>query len=117
MLGARWPRLRPAVFGYHEVWHTLVTAAVGVHFVAVDDRSTVRLRPWERGAGITEACGSGACAAAHLANDLGLVDEVVRVAMPGGSATVAVGESILLTGPSARGADHRIDPAEVLAGG
>ena len=88
-----------------------------VHFVAVDDRSTVRLRPWERGAGITEACGSGACAAAHLANALGLVDEVVRVAMPGGSATVAVGESILLTGPSVRGADHRIDPAEVLAGG
>ncbi len=35
MLGARWPNPSPRVFGYHEVWHTLVTAAVGVHFVAV----------------------------------------------------------------------------------
>jgi hemolysin III len=35
MLGARWPDLSPEVFGYHEVWHTLVTAAVGVHFVVV----------------------------------------------------------------------------------
>ena len=35
MLGARWPDLAPRVFGYHEVWHTLVTAAVAVHFVVV----------------------------------------------------------------------------------
>ena len=35
MLGARWPRLRPAVFGYHEVWHTLVVLAVAAHFVVV----------------------------------------------------------------------------------
>jgi len=35
MLGARWPDPSPEVFGYHEVWHTLVTAAVGVHFLLV----------------------------------------------------------------------------------
>ena len=35
MLGARWPDLAPRHFGYHEVWHTLVTTAVGVHFVVV----------------------------------------------------------------------------------
>jgi len=35
MLGARWPRLWPAVFGYHEVWHTLVVLAVAAHFVVV----------------------------------------------------------------------------------
>ena len=35
MLGARWPDLAPRVFGYHEVWHTLVTAAVAVHFAVV----------------------------------------------------------------------------------
>ncbi len=35
MLGARWPDLAPGHFGYHEVWHTAVTAAVGVHFVVV----------------------------------------------------------------------------------
>lgn len=88
-----------------------------VHFVAVVDRSTLRLRPWERGAGITEACGSGACASAHLSHALGLVDDEVTVVMPGGSATVAVGDPIVLTGPSVRGADHVVDPGEVLVGG
>ena len=35
MLGARWPRLRPGVFGYHELWHTFVVLAVAAHFAAV----------------------------------------------------------------------------------
>ena len=35
MLGARWPDPSPRLFGYHEVWHTFVTAAVAVHFVVV----------------------------------------------------------------------------------
>ncbi len=35
MLGARWPDPWPTVFGYHEVWHVLVTTAVGLHFLAV----------------------------------------------------------------------------------
>ncbi len=35
MLGIRWPDLAPRYFGYHEVWHALVTAAVIVHFVVV----------------------------------------------------------------------------------
>tara|TARA_B110000240_G_scaffold151125_1_gene167429 strand:- start:171 stop:770 length:600 start_codon:yes stop_codon:yes gene_type:complete len=35
MLGAQWPDLSPRFFGYHEVWHTFVTAAVAAHFVLV----------------------------------------------------------------------------------
>ncbi|HJP00116.1 MAG: hemolysin III family protein [Acidimicrobiales bacterium] len=35
MLGVRWPDLSPRVFGYHEVWHALVTTAVVIHFVVV----------------------------------------------------------------------------------
>ncbi|HCV35737.1 MAG: hemolysin III family protein [Acidimicrobiales bacterium] len=35
MLGVRWPDLSPRVFGYHEVWHVLVTTAVAIHFVVV----------------------------------------------------------------------------------
>ncbi len=35
MLGARWPDPYPEVFGYHEVWHTLVTSAVAAHFGVV----------------------------------------------------------------------------------
>ena len=88
-----------------------------IHFVAVDDRSTVQLRPWERGAGITKACGSGACASALLLHALGLVDDEVEVVMLGGSATVVVGDPVVLTGPSVRGDDYVVDPDEVLAGG
>ena len=80
-----------------------------VHVVSVEDRRTVRLRPWERGAGLTEACGSGACAAAHVAHGWGLVDDVVDVAMPGGAATVALGGSVRLTGPATWMADHEVD--------
>ena len=79
-----------------------------VHLVAVEDRATVRLRPWERGAGLTEACGSGACAAAHIAHGWGLVDDLVDVVMPGGVATVAVGEPLRLTGPATWMADHEV---------
>ena len=35
MLGVRWPNLSPRGFGYHEVWHALVTVAVAIHFVVV----------------------------------------------------------------------------------
>ena len=35
MLGAQWPKLKPKVFGYHEVWHSLVVMAVAAHFGAV----------------------------------------------------------------------------------
>lgn len=35
MLGARWPNPRPGVFGYHEVWHTLVTSSVVLHYICV----------------------------------------------------------------------------------
>ncbi len=83
-----------------------------VHLVAVDDRATIRLRPWERGAGLTEACGSGACAAAHIAHGWGLVDALVNVVMPGGVATVSVGETPRLTGPAIWMADHEVAVGE-----
>ena len=74
---------------------------VNIHFVTVNDRGNISLRPWERGAGITQACGSGACAAAHLLHDWGMVDSNVTVSMPGGSVNVEVGgETIYLKGPA-----------------
>tara|TARA_A100001037_G_scaffold256179_1_gene242162 strand:- start:186 stop:1007 length:822 start_codon:yes stop_codon:yes gene_type:complete len=88
-----------------------------VNVLSVEDRSTIRLRTWERGAGLTDACGSGACASAHLAYSWGLIDGEVNVSMAGGSATVTLGDPVLLAGPSVRGADYQIDPDEVLTGG
>ncbi len=70
-----------------------------VNLVSVVDRSAVRLRTWERGAGLTRACGSGACAATHVLHCLGLVEDVVEVRMLGGAATVTIGEPVRLAGP------------------
>ena len=87
-----------------------------VNLVSVQDRSKVRLRTWERGAGLTEACGTGACAAAHVLRSWGLGDEVVAVHMPGGRATVTVADPILLTGPAVHVDDHDVDPVATSDG-
>lgn len=74
---------------------------INVHLVTVEDRGRLTLEVWERGAGVTEACGSGACAAAWAAHQAGLTDGTVVVDMPGGSATVElVDGEIFLTGPA-----------------
>ncbi|MBT4677415.1 MAG: diaminopimelate epimerase [Acidimicrobiaceae bacterium] len=84
-----------------------------VHLVAVVDRSTVRMRTWERGAGLTTACGSGACAAAHVLHAGSLVDDVVEVRMPGGTATVTVGDTVRLAGTATFVDVHSVDlPAD-----
>jgi len=58
---------------------------INVNVATIEDRHTIRLRVWERGAGITRACGTGACATAVCAIRRGLVDRAVEVHMPGGS--------------------------------
>lgn len=74
---------------------------INVHFVRVEAPDRLRLRVWERGAGVTEACGSGATVAAAVAHEWGLVGEHVEVSMPGGDAVVDVtGSTLLLTGPA-----------------
>jgi diaminopimelate epimerase len=55
-----------------------------VGFAQVLDRSSMRLRVWERGAGLTLACGSGACAAVVNASRRGVVDRTCRVIVDGG---------------------------------
>jgi diaminopimelate epimerase len=74
---------------------------VNVHAVVPVDTGRLRMRVWERGAGITEACGSGAAAAVVTAHALGEVGKRVRVEMPGGEATVELVDGrVLLTGPT-----------------
>lgn len=81
---------------------------VNVGFVAVSGPDHLRLRVWERGAGATLACGSGACAAAWAANRWGLVGERVEVQMPGGEAIVELGEELALSGPTCFVADVEV---------
>jgi diaminopimelate epimerase len=72
-----------------------------VHFIAPASDGSLTLRVWERGAGVTEACGSGAVVAALAAHEWGLVGDHVTVRMPGGAAdVVVVGDQLTLVGPS-----------------
>ncbi|MEO9623841.1 MAG: diaminopimelate epimerase [Qipengyuania citrea] len=75
---------------------------VNVNVASVTDRGHIRLRVWERGAGLTRACGTGACATAVHAMRRGLVEREVAVALPGGTLTIAWGEDnrIRMTGPA-----------------
>lgn len=75
-----------------------------IEFVEVVGRGHVKMRVWERGAGITLACGSGACATAVAAIRRGLTGRKVQVEMDGGSLTLEWRESdnhVYMTGPVA----------------
>lgn len=81
-----------------------------VHFVRVDDERRLTMRIWERGAGPTLSCGSGACAAAAAARARGLVGERVTVRVPGGELVVTLGSSVRLAGPVEAVSEHEVDP-------
>jgi diaminopimelate epimerase len=76
---------------------------VNVGFSQLVDRRHLKLRVFERGAGETQACGTGACAAVAVARLQGLVDDEVRVTLPGGVLTVrwaGPGHPLWLEGPA-----------------
>jgi diaminopimelate epimerase len=64
--------------------HELFPEGCNVGFAQVENRGKIQLRVYERGAGETLACGSGACAAVALLRQSGRVDDVVDVLLPGG---------------------------------
>lgn len=76
---------------------------VNVGFAEVVDREHIRLRVWERGVGETEACGSGACAAAVVAARRNLADRRVQVLLNGGSLEIdwRTDNHVWMTGPVA----------------
>ena len=87
--------------------HPRFPKRVNAGFMQVVDRSSVRLRVWERGAGETLACGSGACAAVVAGIRLGRLDRKVDVATRGGLLTIewdgltpAGAAPVYMTGPA-----------------
>jgi diaminopimelate epimerase len=72
---------------------------VNVEFVSVMDRNNLRMRVWERGSGITMACGTGACAAVSAAVKVGFcgADENVRVHLDGGTLAISVAQDSQVT--------------------
>ncbi|MBD3729438.1 MAG: diaminopimelate epimerase [Sphingomonadales bacterium] len=75
---------------------------VNVNVATVVSRAAMRLRVWERGAGLTRACGTGACASAIAAMRRGLVERSVAVTLPGGTLRIDWSEDgrVIMTGPA-----------------
>lgn len=83
--------------------HDRFPERVNVGFMEVVSREHIRLRVYERGAGETQACGSGACAAVAVGIQQALLAEKVRVDLPGGSLNIAwkgPGHPLYMTGPA-----------------
>ena len=81
--------------------HERFPERVNVGFMQVVNRHHIKLRVYERGAGETQACGSGACAAAAVGIMQGLLDHQVQVDLPGGSITIeweGEGQPLYMTG-------------------
>ncbi len=76
----------------------------------------LRLRVWERGVGLTSACGTAACAALVAAARRGLTERSAEVALDGGTLRIAWNEAdrVLMTGPASHSFRGRLDP-ELLA--
>jgi diaminopimelate epimerase len=92
--------------------HAQFPQRVNVGFMQVIDRGQIRLRVYERGAGETLACGTGACAAAVIGIQWGLLDERVRVELPGGELLVrwqGQGTPVWMTGPAQTVYEGRIE--------
>lgn len=87
---------------------------VNVNVATVTSRHAIRLRVWERGAGLTLACGTGACATAVAAMRRGLTERSVEVALPGGVLNIAWrdGDEVVMTGPAAESFRGTFDPAD-----
>ena len=83
-----------------------------VEFAQVLDRARIRMRVWERGVGVTLACGTGACATAVAAIRRGLTGRKVELVLDGGSLFIEWREEdghVLMTGPAAMPFRGRVD--------
>lgn len=93
-------RLGPAI----QARRDLFPEGVNVGFAQVVSPEQIRLRVYERGAGETQACGTGACAAMAVCRRLGWVSDQVRVQLPGGELLIrwsgVEGEPLWMTGPA-----------------
>ncbi|MFF7707385.1 diaminopimelate epimerase [Pseudomonas sp. NPDC007930] len=85
--------------------HPRFPQRVNAGFLQVLDRQRGKLRVWERGAGETQACGTGACAAAVAAIAQGWMDSPVELELPGGTLTLewaGPDQPVMMTGPATR---------------
>jgi diaminopimelate epimerase len=91
-----------ATIGARYEHDALFPERANVGFAQILDRTTIRLRVWERGAGLTLACGSGACAALVNACRRDLTDRHARVILDGGALDIAWRDDghVMMAGPA-----------------
>lgn len=101
-------------FGSALEVHPAFPARTNVHFVEVLSPTHLRLKVWERGAGPTLACGTGACATLVVCHRFGLCDAEARLDLPGGSLQIHwddKSQHVFMTGPAAAVFDGVVAPA------
>jgi diaminopimelate epimerase len=94
--------------------HPMFPQRANITLCQVVSRDHIVIRTWERGAGLTKACGSAACAAAVCAARLKKTVRKVRVTLPGGDLTIdwrASDDHVLMTGPVEFEREGTFDPA------
>ena len=94
--------------------HPIFPERANITLAQIVARDHIVIRTWERGAGLTKACGSAACAAAVAAARLRRTDRKVKVTLPGGELTIEWREKddhVLMTGPVEFEFKGRFDPA------
>jgi diaminopimelate epimerase len=100
--------------------HPLFPERTNVEIAEVQGSDRIRLRVWERGSGLTRACGTGACAAVVAAHRRGLCGRSVEVVLDGGRLAITWRESdghVLMTGPATHAFTGVVDPARLANGG
>jgi diaminopimelate epimerase len=93
--------------------HPMFPERANISVCAVKSREHIVVRTWERGAGLTKACGSAACAAAVAAARLRRTERTLTVTLPGGDLLIewrARDDHVLMTGPVAYEYEGRFDP-------
>ncbi len=94
--------------------HPIFPERANITLAHIVDRDHIVMRTWERGAGLTRACGSAACATAVAAARLRRTDRVVQMTLPGGELSIEWRERddhVLMTGPAVFEYEGRFAPA------
>jgi diaminopimelate epimerase len=101
------------VFGPQIERHPLFPERTNVEAVQVLARDRLRMRVWERGVGITQACGTGACAAVAAAARRGLAERAATVVLDGGELRIdwLRDDHVVMTGPVATAFTGVLDPS------
>jgi diaminopimelate epimerase len=94
--------------------HPIFPERANITLAHIVDRDHITIRTWERGIGLTKACGSAACATVVAAARLRRANRKVKIALPGGELGIEWRESddhVLMTGTATFEFDDRLDPA------